>query len=62
MRGQWLLENRRSAYRDLIASARQFENTWWELGDALEADRDGQETFVGIVVFCPQLTTCEAGV
>lgn len=62
VRGQWLLENRRSAYQDLIASARQFENAWWELGDALEADRDSQEMFVRIIALYPQLAACEAGV
>lgn len=62
VRGQWLLENRRSTYQDLISSVRQFENTWWELGDALEADRDGQEMFGRIVALYPQLTACEASV
>lgn len=61
-RAQWQLDNRRQAYQELIASARSFENAWWELGHALSLERDGEEVFARIVQLYPGLTASEAGV
>ena len=59
---QWLLDNRRRAYHDLVSAARSFENAWWDLGNALDAERAADDEFAQIARLYPGLTAAEGGV
>jgi hypothetical protein len=59
---QWLLDNRRRSYHDLVSTAWTFENAWWELGDALDRTREIDALYIRVVRLYADLGSADGAV